>query len=162
MPRVAVSRNRWGPILKHLDGKVLNQMIDDYGYSTVSMSRNGSQKPYRVHRLVGEAFLGPRQPGQDTRHGPNGLRDNSVQNLRYGTRAENEQDKVRDGTFNHGGGEATAGEKNGNARLTEPLVTEIRKRHAAGQRQKDLASAFGVTQATISQVVTRKTWKHLP
>lgn len=161
--RTVTSRNRWGPIVKRLHSKVLAPVTDStYGYLTVGLSREGRHKPYKVHRLVCEAFLGPRPDGMDTLHGPGGRQDNSLTNLRYGTRAENELDKIRDGAFNHGGGEKTQGEKNGNSKLTAALVTELRQRYASGERQADLARGFDVTQATISQVVKRQTWKHVP
>lgn len=51
-----------------------------------------------VHVLVAAAFLGPRPDGMDIRHGPGGRLDNSPENLCYGTRKDNVQDSVTDGT----------------------------------------------------------------
>ncbi|MER7841686.1 hypothetical protein ABTY98_38825 [Streptomyces sp. NPDC096040] len=54
------------------------------------------------------------------------------------------------------------GETNGNAELTEPLVCEMRALHATGDwSQRALARRFNVSQGTVHQVVTRKTWKHV-
>ncbi|MEH0402860.1 helix-turn-helix domain-containing protein [[Kitasatospora] papulosa] len=54
------------------------------------------------------------------------------------------------------------GEGNGNAELTEPDVREIRRIYAArSMSQRALARRYGVSQGTINQVVTRKTWKHV-
>lgn len=163
LDRIIASRNRWGPIDKHLRGKILAQRTDDYGYQTVRLYRDGRGKWRRVHRLVGEAFLGPRQPGMDTRHGPLGQQANGVTDICYGTRAENEQDKIRDGTFRHGPGTAIprprrVSSRNGNARLTLAIAEEIRRRYRAGARQVDLAAQFGVTQPCISQIVLGRTW----
>lgn len=47
------------------------------------------------------AWIGPCPEGQQIRHGPNGVTDNSVSNLCYGTRSEDQYDRRRDGT--HGG-----------------------------------------------------------
>ena len=120
----------------------------------------GKCRPYRVHRLVAEAFLGPRPEGLDTRHGPGGTRDNRIVNLCYGTRIENEEDKKRDGTFNHGG-PGGYGEQNRNSKLTEAAVLNMRALYANGMRQVELAAWFEVTQATVSQIVRRKTWAHI-
>ncbi len=161
LDRIAMSRNRSGPVVKHLRGKILAQTIDGYGYLAVSLRRDGKARPYRVHGLVGEAFLGPRPPGMDTRHGPAGRLVNSVVNLCYGTRIENEQDKIRDGTFRHNDGTITRGEANWNTPLTTALVIEIRRLYAVGHRQVALGEAFGVSQAAISKIVRRETWSHV-
>lgn len=47
--------------------------------------------------LVGEAFLGPRPDGLETRHLDGNPANNSARNLRYGTKSENAQDRVRHG-----------------------------------------------------------------
>lgn len=157
--RTVISRNRWGPIEKHLSGKVLDQTVGAYGYLTVSLFRKGKKKIWRVHRLVGEAFLGTRPPGMDTRHGTAGRRVNVVTNLSYGTRADNEQDKIRDGTFRQG---TSIGEANGNSRLTFAQVTEIRRRYGNGDGQSSLGREFGVSYQSVRDIVYRKTWQHVP
>jgi hypothetical protein len=48
---------------------------------------------------------------------------------------------------------------NGNARLLDEEVLEIRRRREAGALQPALAAEFGVTQATISNIVLRKQWR---
>lgn len=71
----------------------------------------------------------------------------------------NQRDSVQKGRASpppHGRGEA-----NGNSRLTEVQVREIRARHAAGERQVLLARAFGVSQAAVSKIVRREWWSHV-
>ena len=58
---------------------------------------------------------------------------------------------------------ATQSEQNRNRRqiqvkLTSEAVTEIRRRYAAGEVQRLLASEFGITQSCVSQIVLGKTW----
>lgn len=53
------------------------------------------------------------------------------------------------------------GERQGSARLTTDAVHEVRKRAAMGDTQACLATAFGVSAATISKVVRRKSWGHV-
>ena len=48
---------------------------------------------YSVHRLVLEAFVGPMPEAMETRHLDGNPANNCLDNLRYGTRAENEADK---------------------------------------------------------------------
>lgn len=52
------------------------------------------------------------------------------------------------------------GEKNGNSKLTEQDVREIRRLHATGEhRMVDLGRHFGVAQPHISRIVRGATWR---
>ena len=120
----------------------------------VVFSVNGKTRTMLVHQLVLEAFVGPRPEGQQGRHGPGGSLDNRLVNLRYGTPVENMADKERDGT-------ALRGETHGGAKLTEAIVLECRRRHAAGESQSSLAAEFGVGAACMSFAVRGITWSWL-
>jgi hypothetical protein len=54
------------------------------------------------------------------------------------------------------------GESHGMARLTEMQVREIRALAAGGMKQAEVGARFGITQAMVSMIVLRKSWKHLP
>jgi len=68
------------------------------GHLGLNLSKDGIVKHKLVHRLVASAWIGPCPDGQQVRHGPNGVADNSVSNLSYGTPTENNLDCRRDGT----------------------------------------------------------------
>jgi hypothetical protein len=51
------------------------------------------------------------------------------------------------------------GERNGHSKLTSNQVLEIRRLRMDGQKQADLAKAFGVSQQTISRVTLAVDWK---
>lgn len=54
------------------------------------------------------------------------------------------------------------GESHPHARLTVEQVREIRLRYAAGgTSQQSLGDEYGVSQAVISAIVRRKTWRHV-
>jgi hypothetical protein len=53
------------------------------------------------------------------------------------------------------------GERHSHAKLTEALVREIRARVAAGEVQRHLAAEYGVSVATICNIVSRKIWAHV-
>jgi hypothetical protein len=44
------------------------------------------------------------------------------------------------------------------AKLTMGIAEEIRRRYAAGERQRALAAEFGIGQQSVSRVVTGQTW----
>lgn len=127
----------------------------DYGHLKVTLCREGQKKTVDVAVLVARAFLGEPGPGQQVRHGPAGTSDNSVQNLSYGTAKQNTDDRKRDGTY-------PIGEKNSRRRLTDEAVRDIRRRYAQGELQRQIAASFGVSRPVISQIVRRKTWRHIP
>ena len=92
-----VKHYRGGP--KKLAGKILRfGPSGRAGHLMVSLCKEGVQRKGHIHRLVAVAWIGPCPEGCEVRHGPNGVADNSVSNLSYGTRSENHLDKRRDGT----------------------------------------------------------------
>jgi NUMOD4 motif/HNH endonuclease len=156
LDRIVGSSNRWGPLQRSIRGRILSPHIGSHGYLQVALGKEGQPKIHYVHRLVGEAFLGPLPPGQQTRHGPSGKLDNCLANLSYGTPEENHQDKIRDGTFRHG---HITGSAHHSAKLTAAIAAECRRRNAAGEMQKVLAREFKVTQAAMSKVIRGETWR---
>lgn len=82
------------------------------------------------------------------------------EHLMLGTVAMNNQDKLDKGRnvpFPLGNQYAKLG--TGNTRLTVEQVLEIRRR--SDELQTVLAKEFKVTQAAISSILSRKTWKHV-
>jgi hypothetical protein len=106
-----------------------------------------------VHQMVAQAFIGPCPEGMQILHGINGISDNSLSNLSYGTPKENAADRLRDGT-------ETRGSRNGMARLREETVLLIREQ-ASTKSSRELAILHDVSPTTIADVVTRRTWAHL-
>jgi hypothetical protein len=78
-------------------GRVLHPAPDKDGYLTVSLCRLGIAKTRFVHHLVLEAFVGLRPPGAQARHLNDFPWENRLENLAWGTRAENLDDYHRNG-----------------------------------------------------------------
>jgi thymidylate synthase (FAD) len=67
------------------------------GYPVVSLNRPGQQVTRTVHSLVAEAFLGgfcELPPGHEVRHRNHNRWDARLENLTYGTAADNSRDRV--------------------------------------------------------------------
>lgn len=155
LDRRSAARNKWNQFDRQTHGRILTQRVGKRGYLLVRLWRNGKGSVFPVHRLVGEAFLGPLPVGLDTRHGPAGKLVNSVANLSYGTRAENEHDKTRDNT-------QPLGSARPGAKLTESIVRECRERYAAGSvSYAELAAEFGVTHLPMYKAINGLTWRHV-
>jgi hypothetical protein len=135
------------------------------GYCGVMLSVRGRATQYRVHVLVLETFFCPRPAGLQARHFPDPDRlKNTVFNLCWGTREENEADKRLHGTFeaSHTGLKlGRYGRRSRERKLTEPDVLEIRRLAICGISDSVLARSFGVCRATIYNIVHRKKWAHV-
>ena len=87
---------------RKLKGRILqSNPTGRYGHLAVNLSKKGTTHTITVHQLVAATWIGPCPDGQQVRHGLNGVTDNSISNLCYGTRSEDGLDRRRDGT--HGG-----------------------------------------------------------
>lgn len=61
----------------------------------------GATRRVTLHVLVAEVFIGPRPEGNDVRHLDGNHRNNTAENLAYGTRSENVFDRIRHGTHHY-------------------------------------------------------------
>lgn len=74
--------------------------------------------------------------------------------FQYGTHADNSRDMVERGR-------SKKGRTHWNVKLTELDIVTIRERVGSGEAQRNLAAEYKVSQPTISEIVTRRTWAHL-
>jgi hypothetical protein len=143
--------------------KVLRGM-DRAGYRRVRLyADDGSWRDHSVHRLVLETFApcplvgqAPTSHGFIPRHKNDVRDDNRLENLEWGTQADNIRDRdVR------GRRTAPKGERHPMAKLSPADVLAIRQRHAAGEGLELLGQSYGVTRHAIWRIVHGKTWRHL-
>lgn len=123
------------------------------GYQRVRLNVPGFPKWHTVQKLVMETFEGPRPPGMLIRHLDGDSTHNAFSNLRYGTNAENQADRLAHGTANiHVASRV----------LNDSQIVEMRKRRAAGEGLKALSGDYGVTKSYVTQICTGKIAEHLP
>lgn len=129
------------------------------GYPSVGILRDGKTKRETVHRLVLETFVGPCPEGMECRHIDGNRKNNSINNLCWGTYKENQDDRQRHGTTNRG-------TRQGRHKLTDKDVIEIRRMATSGKVNKGdrgsgyekIAKMFGVSKANIAQIMRKKSW----
>ena len=128
-----------------------------YGYRYHLLTLNdGTQRGLRCNRIVCEAFHGP-SPSADHQaaHNDGDRLNNAASNLRWATRIENEKDKIAHNQI-------MSGERNGQARLTEEKVSEIRNLYqAGGYSYRTLADKYGMSKSAIDHIITKRKWKHV-
>ena len=135
-------------------GRILKPAITQFGYEVVGLYDRARYMRRFVHHLVLCAFVGPRQEGHEGRHLNGDRRDNRPSNLAWGTRADNEADKVKLGRSNRG-------ERCGTSKLTQQQVEELRQLAGTGLSTAALGKRFGVSQSQASRIVRRERWAHV-
>lgn len=143
---------------------------------TKSVDKDGYGKAcYRntsipAHRLSWMLFRGPLRAGYVLMHRCDVPACVNPSHLREGTSQENTADKMMKGRHRTASGpnhylkrnpHARSGDKSSRSKVSEAQAIEIRRRFSAGEKQKDLATEFGITRSAISGIVTRRTFNHL-
>ena len=85
LDRILSDGRRW-------KGRLLKLQVGDNGYLHVTLGDNTTA---RIHTMVMYAFCGPPNRKLDIRHFDGDKTNCKLSNLSYGTRADNEADKVR-------------------------------------------------------------------
>lgn len=127
------------------------QTIGAIGYKVVSLWKENVGKNHYAHRLILECFIGPCPAGMEALHKNGNRLDNSISNLRWGTRKENVADAIRHGT-------ATVGSKNGAAKLSRNDIGWLIDMRDMGFNAVESSKHFNVSPTTIRRVYTRTTY----
>jgi len=139
---------------------------DKDGYGVFSFGRN--RRSVRAHRTSFEMAVGPIRQGLHVLHACDNPSCVNPQHVYPGTNLENVRDRQARNRQARGPlhskrirAKAHRGERHHRARLRREDVIRIRARCAAGESTTTLAKAFHVTQATISDIATGHTWRHV-
>lgn len=142
---VLVGGSRWGGKAYEAfrKGRMLRPGPGSHCYPTVVLGRDGGTRT--VHSLVASAFLGSCPAGMEVMHRHPDRNDPRLDNLRYGTRTENNLQASADG----------------NRRLKPDDIHQIRRRLAEGELGKDLAVEFGIGSSMVSNIKHRRQYAHV-
>lgn len=87
----------------------LSQEMNDDGYPCVRVVINGRRRRVPVHKLVAQQFHGPQPaPGYEVRHLDGNKLNPHADNLEWGTRKQNAEDRERHGRTSRGEKHSTA------------------------------------------------------
>jgi hypothetical protein len=135
-------------------GTIIKPTLSTRDRIQVTLSRNGKQKTYPVHRLVASAFLGPCPDDKETNHIDYDHKNNRADNLEYITRQENMTH-----SYQHGHAlTAVKGSASPNTKLTEADVIAIRQ---SPLKRADVATLYGIAAVTVKHIRARRSWRHI-
>ena len=114
-------------------------------YQRVLLCVNNVRRHYSVHTLVLLAFVGPCPPGYECLHADHNPRNNSLDNLRWGTRSENclERDLIPPDT-----------------KLTAIDVFYIRTMYALGVKARKLSTELDISKRHIYKILRGECHKY--
>lgn len=112
-------------------------------YLAVELYRNGTVKYFSVHTIVLLAFVGPRPDNMECCHNDGNPHNNSLSNLRWGSKKENAYDRIKHGTAKN--------RDNGHyaSILSRQDVEEIKRDERI---QRLIAADYGVGRSLIANI----------
>lgn len=134
-------------------GKVLKQGKNNRGYNVITLTKNGTQKTFLVHRIVAMNFIKNVENKKFVNHIDGDKRNNRSENLEWTTFEENIKHAWENKIY-----KPIKSESVNTAKLNHEKVKNIRK-NARNKSVKELAKEYGVTSTTISNVLNFKSWK---
>jgi len=130
-----------------------------YGCANVGHGRK-NRRVVLAHRMMFELYVGPIKDGLFVMHKCDNPICVNPNHLFQGTPKDNSIDAWKKGRLVIL--PPVRGEQNPRCKLTEIQVRQIREMYSAGHfLQRDIAKQFGIAQITVSNIVTRKSWRHL-
>jgi hypothetical protein len=135
---------------------------DNGGYlQTMIKGDDGKYYSRKIHNLITLGFIGVKPKDYTVNHKDGNKLNNHIDNLEYCTLSENCLHAVQTGLW-----EIKHGSKNGNSKLTEQDVLDIRthvKNSGRYYGRKALAEKYGVSEAHIKDIISkrRNIWKYV-
>lgn len=134
-----------------------------YGQLGICARAYGRKRNEGAHRLAyffaNDVFPG----GMDVCHKCDNPPCCNPRHLFLGTRKDNMADAAAKGRVCAGArrSQLTIGQRNGRAILSEDDVRAIREASKAGVRRAAIATRYGISKGTITEIVSRKRWRHV-
>lgn len=134
--------------IKRVDkDRLMTQTPDKDGYFTVRLSKQNKAKTFRVSRLILSAFKGAPKSKAEALHLNHERTDNRISNLMWGTRQQNEDQKI------------AAGRQNPWTKLSKKQVADIRKLRQKGSTLKEIGAIFNTHFSNVSLICKGQTHK---
>ena len=134
---------------------VRKKCVLDTGYTLIHFNKKHAIRAVLTHRFVFENLFGPIPEGISILHSCDNPPCFNPMHLFSGTPLDNSTDMVAKDRH-------ACGIRNTQSKISEADVAEIRRLFASGVYQRIIGKRFGLAQCTISEIVHRKIWAHIP
>jgi hypothetical protein len=134
--------------------RIIEFSVDKDGYYKCVLSKDTKKSTLRVSRIVAIAFILNPNNYLQVNH-INGIRDdNCVDNLEWCNEMQNKKHrKAILQSYKYG-------ENHPLSKLRKHDILNIRSIYKKGVPQKEIASAFGISQSQVSNIITEFHWKN--
>lgn len=146
LPRMA----RYKATLRSVPARFLQLRIGTHGYLATQLYKNKAVKTMTVHKLVAQAFLGPRPFGLFVHHIDFDRLNNHAWNLTYVLFLENLRHR-----------NLCKGERMHSSKLRTVDIPTIRQFVRGGMSHAQIGRMFSVSDAAVRDIAHGKTWKHV-
>ena len=85
--------SNFGNVKNNKKNIIMKQYAEKNGYKRICLDKNGKQKFFNIHRLVGNAFLENPENKKVIDHIDNNPANNNIKNLRWATQKENQYNR---------------------------------------------------------------------
>ncbi|KKM02613.1 hypothetical protein LCGC14_1782640 [marine sediment metagenome] len=152
-PNYSVTKD--GRVWSHRSKKWLSLIKNNRDYLQVNLCNRG-RRICAIHRLVLETFVGPCPDNMECRHLNGNRQDNRLNNLKWGTHSENQQDAVGHKTHYTSG---KYGEDHPVTKLSNQDRRLIIYQYSTGLfSHSELGRSYNTSRKTISRLVNGKLW----
>lgn len=146
-----------GRVLNILTRKFLSANRSKNPYLKVNLTKDKQAKTFKVHRLVAETFLPNPENKPEVNHKDGDKLNNFLSNLEWNTKKENRDHATKNNLV-----AISRGIKNGNAKLSNYDIQQIKELHKTKQyTHLELSKKFGVSRSLITQIINNLIWTHL-
>lgn len=145
-----VSKN--GDVYSSKSIKSLKPIKKNTGYLYVFLYNHSGGKKHYIHLLVLNAFRGKKTNGYESRHLDGNNQNNRIDNLEWGTKQDNANDKRKHGTM-------PIPHESKFTKLKPEDIPTIRKNHQNGLSCRKISIIFETSHTTIIKIIKNERWR---
>ena len=149
-PEYYIGKN--GSVYSTKSSKYLKPIKKNTGYLYVFLYNHGSMKKRYIHLLVLNAFKGRKPEGYESRHLDGNNQNNHINNLEWGTKKQNINDKWEHGTM-------PIPHESKFTKLKPEDIPKIRALHRVGCPYRIIGELFGTSKTTIQKIINGQRWR---